>query len=560
MKRFTLFFIIPLMVFGFFFAGAVQAGTEHNVSGWAWSNMDDSLTPADERSIGWISFNCTDREAATGKTCLDANDPTFNPEVNLADYGVKIDPSTGVFSGYAWAGGGEDADGTQKPTIGWINFEPAGPYPASPNSSAKENLANGEVSGWARALAYGGGWDGWIKLRKGPSDSGPDYGVSINTANGEFSGYAWSDMVIGWIHFNGANYGVRTSPTPSENQPPVAVATISKDGSNYVDSITVTQGVATPIYLSAAGSSDPDGWTNPTNGVSSGGKCEWNSDLNQGSPTFESTINNPASPSNCNISLGNLTFNDAPGTYTYQVLRITDKPGAVSNVDTVSVIVEAEGNQPPLQPTSPPEYPDGESWDHCSIQGLSIPTFHWTYSDPENDAQSAYQIKIYGETTLNETVNCSAPPCESYTPTTNWVRDNLNWSETYSWRVRVKDNQWSGWSYDNSFAMPSHAYPNPDFSHSITGAVVNFTDSSICYDANNVSYPCKNNSLNNYLWNFGDGSSNSTRGDTSHVYSGQGPYTVTLSVTDDVGTCTTQGDSPVGATIPPPNWREIPPF
>jgi len=45
-------------------------------------------------------------------------------------------------------------------------------------------------------LAYGGGWDGWIKLR------GSNYGVKINDATQEFEGWAWSDMVIGWISFN----------------------------------------------------------------------------------------------------------------------------------------------------------------------------------------------------------------------------------------------------------------------------------------------------------------------------------------------------------------------
>ncbi|MDP3956453.1 MAG: hypothetical protein Q8P97_00470 [bacterium] len=125
------------------------------------------------------------------------------------------------------------------------------------------------------------------------------------------------------------------------NQTPVASATISKDGVTYADLITVTRGVATPVYLSASGSTDPDGWTDATNGVSSGGKCEWNSDLNLGVPTFETTLNNPATPSACNISLGTKTFNDLPGTYTYSVLRITDRPGAVSGVDMVSVKVEA---------------------------------------------------------------------------------------------------------------------------------------------------------------------------------------------------------------------------
>lgn len=128
------------------------------------------------------------------------------------------------------------------------------------------------------------------------------------------------------------------------NQPPVAAAAISKDDITYLKSITVTQGVPTAIYLGAGASSDPDGWTNLTKGVSNGGRCDWNSDLNQGAPTFETTINNPSSSSACSlrpIPGSPITFNDPPGIYTYSVLRITDGPGAVSNVDTVSVTVSA---------------------------------------------------------------------------------------------------------------------------------------------------------------------------------------------------------------------------
>ncbi len=135
---------------------------------------------------------------------------------------------------------------------------------------------------------------------------------------------------------------VTPSTAPSTNHPPVGIAKISVDGATSSSSVTVTKGQATVISLSAAESSDPDGWTTPNKGVSTGGKCEWNSDLNQGSPTFETTIQNPLSPATCNINLGPLVFNDAPGTYTYNLLRITDASGAVSSDGTVSVtVVEA---------------------------------------------------------------------------------------------------------------------------------------------------------------------------------------------------------------------------
>jgi len=173
-KKFSAVTIMLFALFGLLFAGGVKAGSEHNVSGWAWSE-----------NIGWVSFNNT----------------TGGGGIN---YGVHIN-TDGTFTGYAWS-----------ENIGWIDFAPAGPYPDAPNYSAKVDTGNGEVSGWARALAYGDGWEGWIKMR------GTDYGVSINFGNGEFSDYAWSDLVIGWLSFNCLNedfcgtsdYKVMTSFSP----------------------------------------------------------------------------------------------------------------------------------------------------------------------------------------------------------------------------------------------------------------------------------------------------------------------------------------------------------
>jgi len=132
----------------------------HNVWGWAWSE-----------NIGWLSFSCTNTMAiGTG-----------------LDFGVDINPSTGNFSGYAWS-----------ENIGWIDFAPAGPYPAAPNYSARVDLITGEVSGWAKVLTDGGGWDGWLKLKD------TNYRTFIDS-QGQFRGWAWSDMVVGWISFNHLN-------------------------------------------------------------------------------------------------------------------------------------------------------------------------------------------------------------------------------------------------------------------------------------------------------------------------------------------------------------------
>lgn len=157
--KFTLIIAVTLASFlgGFILA---YAGSEHNLSGWAWSE-----------TIGWISFNSVNQ--ATG-----------------ANYGVDV-ASNGRLSGYAWS-----------EHIGWITFnqnEMVG-CPQTP-CRADFDKNNGQVTGWARALAAdGNGWDGWISL------SGTNYGVSINNCG--WQGWAWGSEVVGWISFSGTNYAV----------------------------------------------------------------------------------------------------------------------------------------------------------------------------------------------------------------------------------------------------------------------------------------------------------------------------------------------------------------
>ncbi|MDD5144637.1 MAG: PKD domain-containing protein [Candidatus Pacebacteria bacterium] len=394
-----------------------KAGSGDNVSGFAWSE-----------NIGWINFNGS-------------------------NYGVNIN-SDGTFSGYAWS-----------ENIGWIDFAPAGPYPSSPNYSAKANLESGQLSGWARALAYGGGWDGWIKLR------GSNYGVSLDENTGDFSGWAWSDMVIGWISFNCANQGVCGS-------------------SNY------------------------------------------------------------------------------------------------------KVNTSFSFNYPPEKPTIPPEYqPSGVSWSQGCSYSMAIPSFHWNYSDSDNvppgtDPQSFYQIRIGTDSNFpvdgegdpvpeSSEFKCSGQICSAASQSTSFspiISEWLSWSDfntTYYWKVRVKDSNddWSEWSNSVSFTAPRNTYPEPDFNFSPTdpapGETVSFTDISICYDSGNNSYACKNIASNRYIWDFGDGTtcdSNTNplcRGNATHTYSIASDFSVSLSVSDTQGEC--QIVKVVSGSESLPEWQEVPP-
>ncbi len=141
----------------------VDAGEEHNLSGYAWSE-----------NIGWISFNCLDED-----TC------------GIVNYGVSLE-SDNDLSGYAWS-----------ENIGWISFNESDLINC-PKGACKAKIVGENMEGWARVLENGNGWDGWISLSTQPGGS-INYGVTLNDS--EFSGYAWGSDVVGWINFEPVNYG-----------------------------------------------------------------------------------------------------------------------------------------------------------------------------------------------------------------------------------------------------------------------------------------------------------------------------------------------------------------
>ena len=176
------------------------------------------------------------------------------------------------------------------------------------------------------------------------------------------------------------------------NQTPVAEAAVATNSGGpyygYNTPLTVTKGQAVNLYFFAdkdvngdsLASLDPDGWTDADNGVSSGGKCEWNTDLNQGTPTFEQTISNPASASACNIGPRSYTFNDPAGTYEYQVLRITDRKGAQSVVSKIKVTVTSTSEVIiDDQSSGFSKYGTPSYWHEASI-GYNSHMF-WTYNN-----------------------------------------------------------------------------------------------------------------------------------------------------------------------------------
>lgn len=189
-SKFALFFIL---ISFFVLPPLVHAGTEDNMSGWAWS--DD---------IGWISFNCT-----SDSSC------------GTADYGVN-DNADGTLVGYAWS---DD--------IGWIEFGGLSGFPSGTGTASQNaQVVSGNLVGWAKAIgADGNGWDGWISLSGGTAPA--NYGVTLSGST--FSGYAWDSGDSGWISFNaaGANGVVLAGSAALDAQAPLGTSIANNNNVPY---------------------------------------------------------------------------------------------------------------------------------------------------------------------------------------------------------------------------------------------------------------------------------------------------------------------------------------
>ncbi|MDO8265202.1 MAG: DUF2341 domain-containing protein [Candidatus Parcubacteria bacterium] len=234
-------------------------------------------------------------------------------------------------------------------------------------------------------------------------------------------------------------------------------------------------------------------------------------------------------------------------------------------------------NRGPDQPAG-----SGETWDNCSIQKLSIPTFSWVYSDFEGDPQGGYEVWVddnsaFSGTKFNFIAGLSASNSYrldlSQDAEGDWL-SQLSWGTSYYWKVRVKDNNdnWAPWSNAYLFTMPSHAYPWVSFTPNpvspSAGEQVRLIQNtpgvaqSICYDAFNSPYSCQDGSQISYAWDFpsANPSASAIKGNTTTTYSALGTYQATLKITDTSlpgadNYCSKPRTINIGVSFP--RWQEI---
>lgn len=216
------------------FTKFAKADTSDNLIGYAWSE-----------NIGWVSFNCMNRHqfcandlsvmCDTDSDCVTAGvGGVCANECSNSNYGVNV-AADGSFSGYAWS-----------PNVGWISFDPAGPYPQLPDTSVRYDSGTGQVTGWAKIIGLND--NGWMKMSGSWTD-----GVSMN--NYIFHGWSWNEgndgSGMGWLSYNCEDNGAGGCNAGSTyqvfmNQIPT-VSNLGTIDSIYCDSNGIKKDVIEPL-------------------------------------------------------------------------------------------------------------------------------------------------------------------------------------------------------------------------------------------------------------------------------------------------------------------------
>ena len=255
----------------------------------------------------------------------------------------------------------------------------------------------------------------------------------------------------------------------------------------------------------------------------------------------------------------------------HKCLAVTDDPKSTdvrtyTATSTAKVIAErgaatpAEARTPVTITNSPPSVPTVTitTPDYC-VSGPSA-FVSWTYSDPEGNPQSAYQVQA------DDTGSSWNPPLMVDTGKVNGSGTSYytgngvppwNWQVTYKARVKVWDslNIESAWKDSGSWSTPKHAYPLVNFTwvpflNPSANQPIQFTDQTVFYDTSGVGQRAWN-------WLFGDGG-NSTTQNPPHTYINNGTYNITETVTDKDGySCALT--KPINIERPIPVWKEVSP-
>ncbi|MDP3954078.1 MAG: PKD domain-containing protein [bacterium] len=257
---------------------------------------------------------------------------------------------------------------------------------------------------------------------------------------------------------------------------------------------------------------------------------------------FDSVNTNPETVNDlCNYS--------SPGTYTAKV--IVERGTALPDEERLTITLT---NTPPTASNVTVAQPN-----YCFF-GPSRSIISWSYSDPDGNPQSAYQVQIIrvsdGAVIYDSGKQASNTASHAVSPPGIFPPGTLSYATTYRAQVWVWDSTDSQSSPANSpsWATPAHAYPDVDFSWSPFNPSVNqtvqFIDETVFSDGSS-------DASRQWLWNFGDGATSTLKNPT-HTYGAENIFNVVLTATDASGFQCNSGIL-VGASGVIPIWIEVAP-
>jgi hypothetical protein len=373
------------------------------------------------------------------------------------------------------------------------------------------------VSGWAWGSTIG-----WISF------NGDNYGVHICTGDsdshagcgagtdGKMVGYAWSSN-IGWIKFD------PVGPYPSS---PSNAARVDGSG-NITGWIRACAGAA---------NADCSGGTNPLSGG-------WDGWIKLSNVTIDFT-KSPAEFHgyawgsdvvgwiSFNCAEGGISGGNICGQSNYKVITTyASKPKAI-NLD--------------IRQTD----------DYC-VAGPSITT-SWTFV---GNSQSAYQVQIFEGNFATLVKDSGKVTLSSNSFSTI---ENIKYNKTYSWQVQVWDSldRSSGWIKDTkTVTTPAHQYPNiktVGFSwlpvNPAQGEDVRFVNNGKCYGAGGGEVPCS------WLWSIPNATPNSsTEKEPVVKFNSAGDKLIKVKATDPDGLYC-EASALLKVSVQLPKWKEITPF
>ena len=383
-------------------------------------------------------------------------------------------------------------------------------------------------------------------------------GVNLALASGtdNVSGWAWSST-IGWISFNGADYGVHICAGDSDSHTGCGAGSDGKMV-GYAWSSNIGWIKFDPVgpYPSSPSQSvkvdangNATGWARACAGAANA-DCSGGANPNAGGwdgwiKFFNITLNFISSPAEFHgyawgsDVVGWVSFNCAEGgncnNSNYKVTTTYNlKPSAI-NLD--------------IRQTA----------DYC-VAGPSITT-SWTFV---GDNQSAYQVQIF-EGNFATLVKDSGKV--SLTSNSFSTIENIKYNKTYSWQVQVWDSSGrsSGWIKDTkTVTTPAHLYPSikaVGFSwipvEPARDEDVSFSNNSKCYGAGNVETDCS------WSWTISNASyvapSSPTVKEPVVKFNSVGDKSVIVRATDPDGNWCEASKS-LKISVELPKWKEITPF